>query len=127
MRSAILAALLTTAFSAQALAQDITLKFSQFLGPKSFFAVDVLDPWANELEAKTNGKVKVEMFDGTSRVGGVTAQATNVKEGKVDIALGLRGAEGDKFLGSSVVELPFLVPSALRGSQALWGLYKDGT
>ena len=26
-----------------------------------------------------------------------------------------------------MIELPFLVPSALRGSQALWGLYKDGT
>ena len=60
-------------------------------------------------------------------VGGVTEQASNVKAGKVDIALGLRGAEGDQFLGSSVIELPFLVPDALRGSQALWGLYQDGT
>ena len=108
-------------------AQEVTLKFSHFLGPKSFFQVDVVEPWAKELEAKTNGKVKVETFDGTSPVGGVTDQAANVKAGKVDIALGLRGAEGEKFLGSSVIELPFLVPNASRGSQALWGLYKDGT
>ena len=105
----------------------MTLKFSHFLGPKSFFQLDVVEPWAKELEAKTNGKVKVETFDGTSPVGGVTDQASNVKAGKVDIALGLRGAEGDKFLGSSVIELPFLVPNALRGSQALWALYRDGT
>ena len=123
-----LALLVATAFGANtATAQDVTLKFSHFLGPKSFFQVDVVEPWSTELEAKTNGKVKVETFDGTSPVGGVTDQASNVKAGKVDIALGLRGAEGDKFLGSSVVELPFLVPSAARGSQALWGLYKDGT
>jgi len=121
-------ALLAAAFGAcSASAQEVTLKFSHFLGPKSFFQLDVVEPWAKELEAKTNGKVKVEAFDGTSPVGGVTDQASNVKSGKVDIALGLRGAEGDKFLGSSVVELPFLVPSAARGSQALWALYKDGT
>jgi TRAP-type C4-dicarboxylate transport system substrate-binding protein len=114
-------------FATQAPAQEVTLKFSHFLGPKSFFQVDVVEPWAKELEARTGGKVKVETFDGTSPVGGVTDQASNVKAGKVDIALGLRGAEGDKFLGSSVIELPFLVPDALRGSQALWSLYRDGT
>src|SRR6516162_8406896 len=108
-------------------ADPITLKFSQFLGPTSFFQVDVVEPWAKELEAKTNGQVKVELFDGTSPVGKVTEQAKNVQDGKVDIALGLRGAESDRFPGSSVIELPFLVPNALRGSQALWGLYQDGT
>jgi TRAP-type C4-dicarboxylate transport system substrate-binding protein len=127
-RAALIAASLAAAFvAADAAAQEITLKFSHFLGPKSFFQVDVVEPWAKELEAKTGGKVKVETFDGTSPLGGVTEQASNVRAGKVDIALGLRGAEGDKFLGSSVIELPFLVPDALRGSQALWGLYKDGT
>lgn len=105
----------------------MVLKFSHFLGPTSFFQVDVVEPWARELEAKTGGRVKVETFDGTSPLGKVGEQASNVKDGRVDIALGLRGAEGDKFPGSSVIELPFLVPSALKGSQALWSLFKDGT
>lgn len=126
MRRAFTGALLLLTASA-ASAQQVTLKFSHFLGPKSFFQLDVVEPWAKELEAKTGGKVKVESFDGTSPLGGVTDQASNVKAGKVDIALGLRGAEGDKFLGSSLIELPFLAPSAERGSQALWALYKDGT
>jgi len=52
-------------------AQEVTLKFSHFLGPKSFFQVDVVEPWAKELEARTGGKVKVESFDGTSPLGGV--------------------------------------------------------
>jgi TRAP-type C4-dicarboxylate transport system substrate-binding protein len=112
---------------AHAAADPVTLKFSHFLGPTSFFQVDVVEPWAKELEARTNGQVKVEIFDGTAPLGKVTEQAENVKDGKVDIALGLRGAERDRFPGSSVIELPFLVPDALRGSQALWGLYKDGT
>ena len=126
-RSAFSLALLAAVLSTGASAQEITLKFSHFLGPKSFFQLDVVEPWAKELEAKTGGRVKVETHDGTSPVGGVTDQAANVTAGKVDIALGLRGAEGEKFLGSSVIELPFLVPNAARGSQALWALYKDGT
>jgi TRAP-type C4-dicarboxylate transport system substrate-binding protein len=110
-----------------AMADPIVLKFSHFLGPASFFQTDVVEPWAKELEAKTNGQVKVEIFNASSPFGKPTEQANQVKAGTVDIALGLRGAEGDKFPGSSVIELPFLVPSALAGSRALWGLYADGT
>ncbi len=121
-----LSTLLALAMAADASAQPITLKFSHFLGPTSFFQVDVAEPWAKELEAKTNGKVKVEIFDGTSPVGKVGDQASNAKAGAVDIALGLRGAEGDRFPGTSIIELPFLVPNAALGSRALWMLYKDG-
>ncbi len=96
-------------------AQPITLKFSHFLGPTSFFQLDVVEPWAKELEAKTNDKVKVEIHDGTSPLGKVTEQASAAQAGTVDIALGLRGAEGDRFPGSSIIELPFLVPSAALG------------
>jgi TRAP-type C4-dicarboxylate transport system substrate-binding protein len=120
-----LAFLLAFAFD-PADAQPITLKFSHFLGPTSFFQLDVVEPWAKELEAKTNGKVKVEIHDGTSPLGKVTEQASQAQAGSVDIALGLRGAEGDRFPGSSIIELPFLVPSAALGSNALWTLYKDG-
>ena len=108
-------------------AQDVTLTFSHFLGPSSFFQVDVAEPFAKELEAKTGGRVKVQIFNGADPQGKVTEQATQVKNGTVDIALGLRGAEGNRFPGSSVIELPFLVPDALRGSRALWALHADGT
>src|SRR5262245_15233455 len=107
--------------------EQIVLKFSHFLGPKSFFQVDVIEPWAKEIEAKTNGKVKVEIHNAASPFGKPTEQANQVKAGSVDVALGLRGAEGDKFPGSSLVELPFLIPDAARGSRLLWQLYKEGT
>jgi TRAP-type C4-dicarboxylate transport system substrate-binding protein len=109
------------------MAEPITLKFSHFLGAASFFQVDAVEPWAKELEARTNGRVKVEIFDASTPLGKPTEQASQVKAGTVDIALGLRGAEGDKFPASSIIELPFLVPDALAGSRALWGLYADGT
>jgi TRAP-type C4-dicarboxylate transport system substrate-binding protein len=108
-------------------AQDITLKFSHFLGPTSFFQADVAEPWAKELEAKTKGRVKVEIHNATSALGKIFEQANQAKTGSVDIALGLRGAEGDRFPGSSMIELPFVVKDAASGSRALWDLHADGT
>jgi TRAP-type C4-dicarboxylate transport system substrate-binding protein len=110
---------------AEAAPQTITLKLSHFLGPASFFEVDFAQPWASELEAKIGGKVKVEIYNGSSPFGEVTKQATQVRDGTIDIALGLRGAEGDRFPRSSIIELPFVVHDAQTGSRALWKLYKD--
>lgn len=123
----VLVLIATTAFGSGAVSgQEVNLKFSHFLGPTSFFQVDLVEPWAKELEAKTNGRVKVEVYNGASPLGKVTEQASQVKAGTVDIALGLRGAEGDRFPGSSIIELPFLVKDAPSGSRALWALYQDG-
>lgn len=126
-RLLISAAAVMTFAAAQTVAQTITLKFSHFLGPTSFFQTDVVEPWSKEIEVKTNGRVKVEIYNGASALGKVTEQAGQVASGAVDIALGLRGAEGNRFPGSSIIELPFIVPDALSGSRALWALYRDGT
>ncbi|HEY2618389.1 MAG TPA: C4-dicarboxylate ABC transporter, partial [Acetobacteraceae bacterium] len=85
--------------------QPIMLKLSHFLGPTSFFETDFAQPWARELEARTNGAVQVEIRNASSQYGEVTRQATQVKHGAIDIALGLRGAEGDRFPRSSIIEL----------------------
>lgn len=111
---------------APAAAQPIVLKLSHFLGPTSFFQTDFAEPWANALEKLTAGKVKVEIFNASSPYGEVARQASQVEDGTIDIALGLRGAEGDRFPRSAIIELPFVVSNALDGSRALWELYKSG-
>jgi TRAP-type C4-dicarboxylate transport system substrate-binding protein len=126
MRFKLLVVVGSLVFAASAHAQ-VTLKFSHFLGPASFFQHDVAEPFAKELEAKSGGRAKVEIYNAASPLGKPTEQANQVKAGTVDIALGLRGAEGDKFPGSSIIELPFVVPSAAQGSRVLWDLYMDGT
>lgn len=120
-------AAITLLLLAPAAAEPITLKLSHFLGPSSFFQVDFAEVWAKELTERSKGQVKVEIFNGASPYGKVTEQASQVKAGMIDIALGLRGAEGDKFLRSSIIELPFVVPNAAKGSRALWKLNEEGT
>jgi TRAP-type C4-dicarboxylate transport system substrate-binding protein len=104
----------------------MVLTLSHFLGPGSFFQRDFAEPWARELAAATNGAVRIEIYNNTSLYGDVTKQARQVEDGNVDIALGLCGAEDDRFPRSSIIELPFAVNNALDGSRALWKLYKDG-
>jgi TRAP-type C4-dicarboxylate transport system substrate-binding protein len=107
-------------------ARPITLTFSHFLGPDSFFERDVAQPWTRELAAMTGGRAKVTIHNAASRFGDVTQQATQVANGTIDIALGLCGAEGGRFPRSSIIELPFLVRDAQTGSRSLWQLHKDG-
>jgi TRAP-type C4-dicarboxylate transport system substrate-binding protein len=107
-------------------AEPITLKFSHFLGPQSFFQRDVAEPFAARVEERTRGAIKVVVFNGGSPLGDVRKQASQVLDGAVDIALGLRGAEGDRFPGTSLIELPFLVHDSTSGSRALWQLYTSG-
>src|SRR5258707_1891922 len=106
--SAFVLLIASIAVSLGAAAQGVTLKFSHFLGPQSFFQRDVAEPWAKRLQDKTGGKATVQVFDGTSPHGDVLKQASQVKDGTVDIALGLRGAEGDRFPATSGVALPFM-------------------
>src|SRR5262245_66100219 len=106
MRSSLLV-FAATLLAVGAHAQPLELKFSHFLGPASFFQQDVAEPFARELEAKSGGHAKVEIYNAASPLGKPTEQANQVKAGAVDIALGLRGAEGDKLPGSSIIELPF--------------------
>ena len=113
-------------FVLSAAAEPITLRFSHFLGPTSFFQRDLVEPWARDLEKRTDGRVLVEVLNASSPLGRAENQSTQVKTGVVDIALGLRGAEGSRFMRSSIIELPFAVADAHSGSRALWSLHQRG-
>ena len=128
MRGLLLTGLLVCALMAPPAAAQtpIVLKLSHFLGPTSFFEVDFAQPWARELEARTNGRVRVEIYNASTPFGGVGAQAAQVQAGTIDIALGLRGAESDRFPRSSLAELPFVVRDSATGSRAVWEFNKAG-
>ena len=114
-------------FAAPASAQQITLKVSHYITPSHGIQVDFLEPWGQELEKRTNGKVKFEIFAVNSAFGNAARQADQLKAGVTDIAFGLRGIPRGRFERSSVFELPFVVSKASAGSRALWEMYKDGT
>ncbi len=125
LATAALAALGVMALSS-AQAETITLKLSHFLPSSHPTQKDFIEPWAKQLEEKTNGKVKVEIYPAGSAFGHVAKQLDQVKAGVVDIAHGLTGIPRGRMPRTLITDLPFLVKSSDAASRTLWDLYKDG-
>lgn len=107
-------------------AQRTVLRVSHFMPGTYFLETKFLGPWAKELERRTRGRIKVEIYNKNSRFGKVTRQADQVREGVIDIALGHSGFPKGRLKRTSIIEMPFLVNDAGSGSMTLWQLYKEG-
>lgn len=106
------------------IAQDrIELKLSHYLPPTHGLHVDVSEPWAKELEKRTNGRVTVKVFPGNSSLGNAANQLDQVQAGVVEIALGLSGIPRGRLPRTTIIDLPFMTDSAEAASQALWAVY----
>lgn len=106
-------------------ANTIELKMSHFLPSTHPIQRDFLEPWARELEARTNGQVKVQIFPAGSSFGHVAKQMDQARAGVVDIAHGLTGIPRGRLARTSIIDLPFLVQGADAASKTLWKLYPD--
>lgn len=128
IKSVFAACLLATSvvgsFSVHA-AETIELKLSSFLPSTHPTQTDFLEPWAKELEERTNGRVKVQIFPAGSAFGHVAKQMDQARAGVVDIAHGLTGIPRGRLPRTSIIDLPFLVQSADAASRTLWKLYPD--
>ncbi|MGA8051976.1 MAG: C4-dicarboxylate ABC transporter, partial [Burkholderiales bacterium] len=106
--SAIVVGAAFAALSSAAGAQQITLKLHHFLGPKSPAQVKMLEPWAQNVEKASGGKVKIEIYPSMS-LGGKPPQLINqARDGVVDIVWTVNGYTAGLFPRSEVFELPFV-------------------
>lgn len=101
----------------------IQLKLSHYLPPAHGLHTDFMEPWAREIEARTQGAVAVQVSPGTSALGQAQNQIDQVKNGIVDVAFGICGLPRGRMTRSTIVEMPLLVSKAGAGSRALWNLY----
>jgi len=106
-------------------AKTIELKLSTFLPASHATQKDFLEPWAKELEKRTNGQVKVTIYPAGSSFGHVAKQMDQVRAGVVDIAHGLTGIPRGRLPRTSLIDMPFLVSTSGAASKALWKLYPD--
>ncbi|WP_417797587.1 TRAP transporter substrate-binding protein [Terasakiella pusilla] len=125
MRRLFVAAMAAAAFCGVTTAQAevITLKLSHFLPSSHPSQKDFIEPWVAELEKRTNGKVKVEIYPAGSAFGHVAKQFDQVRAGVVDIAHGLTGFPRGRLPRTLVTDLPFLVKTSDAASKTLWDLY----
>ena len=120
MKSAALAALLgltaTTSF-----AQEVTLRFQHFVSPNSANPKYFIEPWAEKVEAESNGRIKVEIYPFMQLGGKAQSQYDLIRDGAIDGGWVIPGYQPGRFPEAEALELPFMVTkSAEEASRAAW-------
>lgn len=116
-----LMATLTLAVSAgQAFADDVVWRFSNWVPATHTLTVDMFEPWARDIEAATEGRVKIQFLPA---LGAPNAHFDLVKNGVADIAFGVHAYTPDRFRLTEFVELPFTSENAQVNSLAYWRTY----
>ena len=121
--TAVFAAALCAASAASA--EEMTLSFATGAPPGQAPHPQVSLPWAEEVNAKGAGVVKINVIEGFSVVSPQTFYPRMLND-VVQIVSGLQGSVGGVFPLTDVARIPYLVEKAEYGSVALWRLYKSG-
>lgn len=121
-RGVIVAALASTFAAGAALAQEVTLKFHQFLPEQAPIPSTILVPWMQKIEAESGGRIKFEHYPAMQLGGKPGELIDQVTEGVADIVWTLPGYTPGRFPRSEVIELPFMIPNAEAASRALYTL-----
>ncbi len=100
-------------------AEQITLRLHHFNSPKAIAHRLFLQPWADEIEKKSKGRVKVQVFPAMQLGGRPSDLYGQAREGVVDIIWTIPGYSPGRFPLTEVFELPFLAGNAMEASQAL--------
>ncbi|MFZ4860302.1 MAG: TRAP transporter substrate-binding protein, partial [Desulfuromonadaceae bacterium] len=91
-----------------------------FLPPGSIFQQKNLLPWCEKIGKESNGRLKCQIYP-SMQLGGTPAQLFDqAKDGIADIIWTVPTYQAGRFLKSEVFELPFMVNTAEKGSQAMW-------
>ncbi|MCV0394881.1 MAG: TRAP transporter substrate-binding protein [Rhizobiaceae bacterium] len=104
------AAGLAMSFASSALADTVTIRYSNWLPPGFFLWDDGLKPWMDEIEEVTEGRVKVEVLPKV--VGTTASQFDVVRDGLADMAFMVSSYTPGRFVLTQFGELPLLSSDA---------------
>ncbi|WP_132297940.1 TRAP transporter substrate-binding protein [Marinobacterium mangrovicola] len=108
--------LASPSFSAEA---EYTFKLHHFLPPMSMAHSKFLQPWAEKIEAESDGRIDIELFP-AMQLGGKPPQLFDqARKGIADITWTVGGYTPGRFPSASVFELPFMPSSAEATSMAI--------
>ncbi|MEL7301336.1 MAG: TRAP transporter substrate-binding protein [Pseudomonadota bacterium] len=120
LKSVALAALIS-ATAAAAAAQEVTLRFQHFVSPKSANPTYFMQPWADKIEAESNGRIKVELYPAMQLGGRAPSQYDLIRDGVIDGGWVIPGYQPGRFPEAEAMELPFMTTkSGEEASMAAW-------
>jgi TRAP-type C4-dicarboxylate transport system substrate-binding protein len=102
-------------------AQEVTLRFQHFVSPASANPTYFMQPWADTIEAQSNGRIKVELYPFMQLGGSAPSQYDLIRDGAIDGGWIIPGYQPNRFPEAEAMELPFMTTkSGEEASAAAW-------
>ncbi len=118
--------LLVLVLAAPAAAQEVTLRFQHFVNPASANPTYFMQPWADAIEAQSDGRIAVEIYPFMQLGGSAANMYDLIADGAVDGGWVIPGYQPGRFPEAEALELPFMTPkSAEAASVAAWAFTQD--
>ena len=119
------AAIAFGAMTTGAFAADVTLRMHQFLPAQANVPKNILDVWADKIEAESNGRIEIQRFP-AMQLGGKPPQLIDQAiDGVADIVWTVAGYTPGRFPRTEVFELPFTMTNGEAVSRAYWDLASE--
>ncbi len=121
-KSGLIAGVALAVSTLAARAEDVTLRYSNWLPAGYALDVKVMEPWFADIERVTEGRVKVEKTPKV--VGNVASQYDVVADGLADMSLMVASYAPGRFPLIEGMELPFFGDDESKRSPAIWATYE---
>ena len=106
-------------------AQEVTLRVHHFLPPGAPVPANFITPWAETIEAESDGRIAVEVHAAMGLGGTPPTLIDQVNDGVVDVVWTLAGYTPGRFPRAEVFDLPFIAARAEPTSRAAWRFYEQ--
>ena len=103
-------------------AQEVTLRLHQFLPPPAPVPAHILKPWAAAVEARLDGKLKIEHYDAMSLGGRPNDLIDQAIDGTADMIMTVVGYTPGRVPTTEVFERPFMMTNPVATAKAFWQL-----
>ncbi|WP_245223700.1 TRAP transporter substrate-binding protein [Ruegeria sp. HKCCSA071] len=111
--------------STTAIAAEVTLRMHQFLPAQANVPKNVLDVWADKVEADSDGRIEIQRFPSMQLGGKPPELIDQAIDGVADIVWTVSGYTPGRFPRTEVFELPFTMTNAEAVSRAYWDLAEE--
>ena len=105
-------------------AQEVTLTLHQFLPAQANVPKLILDVWADNVEAASEGRIKVDRYPSMQLGGKPPELMDQAIDGVADIVWTVVGYTPGRFPRTEVFELPFMMTDARAASRAYWEMFE---
>ena len=127
LRGVAAAAALAVGLSAASGAEAQTeLRLHTFVGPAHIIFTNILEPLAAEIEAATDGEVRLTLYPSMQLGGSATELIRQAHQGTVDMVFSLPGYTSPQFPRTQMIELPGLSEDGVAATELMWALLEGG-